>query len=150
MPHSQVILLVDDDKDDRFLLRRSFATAGIPNPLYEVTGGAKAIAYLAGEGQYSDRNLFPLPGIILLDLNMPGVDGFDVLQWIRSKMPVQGLLIIVLSRVEHIREVNRAYALGANSFLTKPGPEKELDGIIASFRDYWILQNRPPTLNSGN
>jgi CheY-like chemotaxis protein len=148
MPHSQVILLVDDDRNDRFLLRRAFEVAGVVNAIYEVSDGAKAIAYLGGEGIYADRALFPFPGIILLDLNMPGMSGFDVLQWIRSKLTVQGLLIIVLSRVDEVRQVNRAYALGANSFLTKPGKEEDLHGLITAFRDYWILRNRPPRQSS--
>src|SRR5688572_12290101 len=117
MPHTQVILLVDDDANDRLLIRRAFDAAGIINPVFEVPDGSKAIAYLAGEGVYANRALFPFPRIILLDLNMPGANGFDVLQWIRSKLTTQGLLIIVLSAAAEIRQINRAYALGANSFL---------------------------------
>jgi CheY-like chemotaxis protein len=150
MPHrNQVILLADDDPNDRFLIRRAFQKLGIMNPLFEVHDGAAAIAYLSGEGQYGDRRLFPFPGILLLDLQMPRVDGLEVLEWVRSKLTVPGLLIVVLSRNDELRQVNRAYALGANSFLTKPGSEQELEGLISSFRDYWIIKNKPPRSEVG-
>ena len=145
MPHrNQVILLVDDDPNDRFLIRRAFDRIGIQNPLVEVTDGAEAIAYLEGRAPYHDRAKHPFPGILLLDMQMPRVGGLEVLEWIRSKLSVAGLLIIVLSRLDEIRQVNRAYALGANSFLTKPGNEDDLQSLITAFRDYWIIRNKPP------
>lgn len=148
MPNpNQVILLVDDDPNDRFLFRRAFERLGIANPLYEVTDGAQAIAYLDGRPPYENRTLFPFPGILLLDLQMPRVGGMEVLEWIRSKLSVAGLLIIVLSRVEEIRQVNRAYALGANSFLTKPSAEQDLHSLVTAFRDYWIIKNKAPDPN---
>ncbi|HEY6226981.1 MAG TPA: response regulator [Verrucomicrobiae bacterium] len=134
-----VILLIDDDPDDRFLVRRAFERLNIENPLIEVHDGEEAIAYLSGEGQFSDRRKYPFPGILLLDLQMPRIDGLELLNWIRLNLTVPNFLIIVLSRVDEIRQVNKAYALGANSFLIKPGSEEELRGLIASFRDYWIV-----------
>lgn len=148
MPHSRLILLVDDNPDDRFLVRRAMSKAGIVNPVQEAKSGSEAISYLKGESKFSDREKFPFPGIILLDLNMPDVDGFTVLEWMRSKMPVAGALVVVLSRHDEMKQINRAYSLGANSFLTKPGPEKELEGLIVAFRDYWLLRNRPPQIRS--
>jgi CheY-like chemotaxis protein len=145
MSHTQVILLADDDANDRLLLRRAFEKAGVVNPVFEVCNGAQAIAYLDGQGAYADRGLFPFPRILLLDMNMPEANGLDVLQWIRSKLTTQGLLIIVLSAVQEVRQVNRAYALGANSFLIKPSDEESLNELIHAFRDYWILRNKPPT-----
>jgi CheY-like chemotaxis protein len=141
---NRLILLVDDDSNDRWLLRRAFERAGVLNPIREIWTGAEAIAYLAGEGEFADRNKHPFPAILLLDLNMPGASGFDVLKWIRDKMPRQGLLIVVLSHLDEIRAINRAYSLGANSFLTKPGDEQQLEGLIKSFRDYWLVRNTPP------
>lgn len=143
MPNrNPVILLIDDDPDDRFLVRRSFERLGIENPLIEVHDGQEAIAYLSGDGPYADRRKYPFPGILLLDLQMPRVDGLELLNWIRLNLSVPGFLIIVLSRVDEIRQVNKAYALGANSFLIKPGNEEELRGLISSFRDYWIVGNK--------
>jgi CheY-like chemotaxis protein len=145
MPSSRTILLVDDSEDDRILLRRAFQKAGVINPVQEVVSGDAAIAYLNGDGPYQDRQKYPFPGILLLDLNMPGKDGFEVLAWVRNKLTVGGLLIIVLSRLDEMRNINRAYALGANSFLTKPGDLMELEGLINSFREYWLTRNKPPT-----
>jgi CheY-like chemotaxis protein len=147
-PRNPVVLLVDDDPNDRFLIRRSFQKLGIENPLIEVTDGVAAIAYLEGQGPYVDRVKYPFPGILLLDLQMPRMDGLQVLEWIRSKLTVTGFLIIVLSRLDEIRQVNRAYALGANSFLTKPGTEEDLHALITAFRDYWILKNKQPARNA--
>jgi CheY-like chemotaxis protein len=146
VPRSRLILVADDSSDDLLLLQRAFHTVGVINPIREVRSGEEAIGYLRGDGPYSDRVKYPFPGILLLDLHMPDGDGFKVLSWIRDKLPMAGLLIIVLSGAKEMRDVNRAYALGANSFLTKPGEPKELEQLIRSFHDYWILRNRPPAL----
>jgi CheY-like chemotaxis protein len=136
------ILIVDDSSDDLILLKRAFKKAGVGNPIDWVKSGREAIEYLklATEGRPAHR----LPSVILLDLQMPDGDGFEVLQWIRNKFPNGGLLIVVLTRVEELRAVNRAYALGANSFLTKPGSVEELNELIRIFSGYWLLTNRPP------
>ena len=146
MAINRTILLVDDSKDDTLLIQRAIIQAGIVNPVQAVDGGEEAIAYLKGDGKYSDRERYPFPGIILLDLGMPNCDGFEVLHWIRNKLRIQGLLIIVLSRLDEIRNINRAYALGANSFLTKPGDPRELKQLIKAFKEYWLLTNKAPPL----
>ncbi|HEV8543966.1 MAG TPA: response regulator [Verrucomicrobiae bacterium] len=144
MPKNRTILIADDSPDDLFLLRRSFQRAGVLNPVQEVRSGKEAIAYLKGTGPYADREKFPFPEILLLDLNMPEGDGFEVLQWIRDKLPVADLLIIVLSQLDELKSINRAYSLGANSFLAKPGDEQELHNLIKVFGDYWLVRNKPP------
>src|SRR5207247_4982072 len=88
-------------------------------PIQIVRNGDEAIAYLKGEGQYANRAEYPLPGLLLLDLKMPGKDGFDVLRWIRQQPGVSELRIVVLTSSDEIRDVNQAYQLGANSFLFK-------------------------------
>jgi CheY-like chemotaxis protein len=149
------ILIVDDSSDDVILLKRAFSRAGVVNPINWVKSGHEAIRYIKGEGIYADRMEYPLPSVILLDLNMPDGDGFDVLTWIRNKFPNGGLLIVVLTHVEEIRKINRAYSLGANSFLTKPGNSEELQELINIFSGYWLLNNRLPShpseaISSGN
>jgi CheY-like chemotaxis protein len=139
-----LILIVEDSSDDVMLLKRAFAKAGVMNPLFTVNSGRQAVRYLSGEEEYADRERFPLPNIILLDLQMPDGDGFDVLRWIRNKFPQGGLLIIVLTRVEEIKKINQAYALGANSFLTKTGDPDELQQLINIFGGYWLLRNQYP------
>jgi CheY-like chemotaxis protein len=141
----RLILLVDDSSDDRLLLIRAFQKVGVVNPVVELSSGFEAIQYLEGSGEYTDRTRYPFPGILLLDLNMPHVSGFSVLQWIRDKLVSTPFLVIVLSRLDEIKNINRAYALGANSFLTKPGDEKELQALIKSFHDYWVLRNKGPS-----
>jgi CheY-like chemotaxis protein len=140
-----VILLVDDDANDRFLIQRSLQKMGIENPVFEAKDGAQAIAYLAGEREFADRKKYPYPGILFLDLKMPETDGFEVLEWIRAQGSGSDFLLIVLSRNDELRQVNRAYALGANSFLAKPGTEDDLQELITAFRDYWLVRGRPVT-----
>jgi CheY-like chemotaxis protein len=144
------ILVVDDSSDDFLLLKRAFSKAGVVNPVYWVRSGSEAIQYLNGSGPYADRDASPIPSVILLDLNMPDGDGFDVLTWIRNKYPNGGLLVVVLTRVEEIRKINRAYSLGANSFLTKPGNAEELQELVNIFSGYWLLNNRGPQPGRSN
>jgi CheY-like chemotaxis protein len=139
------ILIVDDSPDDVTLLKRAFKKAGVINPMNWVKSGKEAISYLNGAPPFTDRTQNPLPNVILLDLNMPDGDGFEVLQWIRKKFPAGGLLVVVLTRVEEIRQINRAYSLGANSFLTKPGKVEELEELIEIFSGYWLLNNNIPS-----
>ncbi|HEX7861149.1 MAG TPA: response regulator [Verrucomicrobiae bacterium] len=145
MGSAPAILIVDDSSDDFLLLKRAFAKSGVANPLYWVRSGREAINYLSGTGPYNDREEFPIPSVILLDLNMPDGNGFDVLTWIRNKFPSGGLLVVVLTHIEEIRKINRAYSLGANSFLTKPGNPEELQELINIFSGYWLLNNRGPS-----
>src|SRR5438477_12877403 len=120
MPHISVILLAEDREDDVLLIRRAFNKANLLNPLHLVHDGDEAIAYLKGEGQFANRAEYPLPSLLLLDLKMPRRDGFEVLQWVREQSSLKALRVIVLTSSEHIQDVNRAYDLGANSFLVKP------------------------------
>jgi len=142
-----LILLADDSLDDRLLIRRAFVKAGVVNPICEVGTGMEVMAYLNGEPPYEDREKFPFPAILLLDLYMPAGDGFQVLRWIRNKLVSPNFLIIMLSRSDEIKHVDRAYAMGAHSFLTKGSPE-DLQKVIEHFRDFWILKNKGPALES--
>jgi CheY-like chemotaxis protein len=139
-----LILLVEDRDDDVVILRRSFQHAGIANPMQVANDGEEAVAYLSGTGKYSQRKESPLPELVLLDLKLPKLDGFEVLRWIRTQPALSGLRVVVLSSSESIQDVNLAYALGANSFLVKPTDFKgfvELSGFI---NDYWFVLSRAP------
>src|SRR6266478_3502607 len=120
MPDNALILIADDREDDVLLMQRSLEKAGVTNPLQVVHNGEETIAYLRGEGRFSNRAEYPLPALLLLDLKMPRKDGFEVLEWIRQESAIRALRIIVLTSSENIRDVSRAYELGANSFLVKP------------------------------
>src|SRR5262245_8793713 len=120
MSEQSVILLVEDREDDILLVQRSLMRARVINPLFVVRSGEEAISYLRGEGRYTNRAEYPVPDLVLLDLKMPGLDGFDVLRWTRSQAAFKALRIIVLTSSEDVYDVDKAYQLGANSFLVKP------------------------------
>jgi CheY-like chemotaxis protein len=144
VPDTPVILLVEDRDDDVLLVRRAFQKADIANPLQIARDGEQAIAYLSGVGQFSDRSVFPLPGLILLDLKLPGMDGFEVLQWLRRQPGIAGTAVVVLTSSEQLRDVNRAYALGANSFLVKPLEFESHIQLSKLIREYWLKTVKLP------
>src|SRR5437660_5264305 len=119
-PDQSVILLVEDREDDVVLIRRAFDKAKVINPIQVVSNGEEAIWYLKGEGKYANRAEYPLPDLVLLDLKMPRVDGFEVLRWIRQQPGLSSVRVVVLTSSDQMRDVNEAYQLGANSFLVKP------------------------------
>src|ERR1700677_867159 len=110
------ILMVDDSKDNLLLMRAAFEIARCDNPLQEVYNGEEAIAYLKGEAPYEDRERFPLPVVMLLDLNMPRKSGFDVLAWVRAQQGLKRLSIVIVTASTRIEDVQRAFDLGATSF----------------------------------
>ena len=125
-----LILVVEDNENDLTIIRRTLTNACLPNPRHFVESGEEAINYLVGVGPYSDREKYPLPALVLLDLKLPVMDGFEVLKWIRSQPSLKDLRVVVLTSSTHIRDVNQAYKLGANSFLVKP---LEFENVRALF-----------------
>jgi CheY-like chemotaxis protein len=123
MNTQSIFLLVEDNEDDVFFMERAFQQAGVRNPLHVVRNGEEAIEYLSGQNDFSDRERYPLPDLIFLDLKMPGVNGFEVLKWMRDqslKLPVA----VLTSSPEEI-DRQRAFELGAECYLLKP-PSKEM------------------------
>ena len=114
------ILLVENNPDDILLITRAFQRAKVRRPIQKVKGGLDAIAYLKGEPRFVDRRKYPLPAVVLLDIKMPVMDGFEVLRWIRRDEKFSELCVVMLTSSDLIRDVNQAYQLGANSFLVKP------------------------------
>ena len=127
MIEDPIVLLVDDSKNAAMLMCTVFQRAGFVQPMRLAVDGDDAIAYLRGDGRYSDRKLFPLPTTVLLDLNMPRKDGFEVLDWIRHQPALRRLRVYILSASSRAQDIERAYDLGANSYLVKPG---NLDGLL--------------------
>jgi CheY-like chemotaxis protein len=144
MSEHAVILLAEDEEDDVILIRRAFAKANISNPLHVVWNGQEAIAYLMGVGEYANRDEYPLPVLILLDLKMPRVGGFEVLQWLRQQPSLAPLPVLVLTSSERIRDVNEAYRLGANSFLVKPLDFENAVELSRLINDYWLKTTKIP------
>jgi CheY-like chemotaxis protein len=139
-----IILLADDSDDDVTMFRRAFRRAGFHNPVQVVADGEQAIAYLAGEGKFANRAEYPLPTFMLLDLKMPRTNGFEVLDWLRRQISLRSLIVIVLTTSDAVQDINRAYQLGANSFLTKPLHMPEFDQMIVAMHKYWTAFNRSP------
>ena len=144
MPDLAVILLADDLEDDVLLIRRAFKKGNIHNPVHVVRDGEEAIAYLKGEGKYANRDEYPLPDLMLLDLQMPLKDGFEVLRWVRQQPGLAGLRIVVLTSSEDLRDVNEAYRLGANSFLVKPLEFENFVETSMFLKHYWLVMNKNP------
>jgi CheY-like chemotaxis protein len=140
----QVVLYAEDDESDAFLFQHAFAQAGITQRLIIVRDGQMAIEYLAGTGAYADRAQYPLPSLVLLDLNMPGVSGLDVLRWIRANPALSTLTAVILTSSNQQADIHRANEHGADDYLVKPC---ELDAIISLARtinDRWLKGNEKP------
>ena len=118
--------------------------ANIINPLVVVRNGEEAIQYLSADGPYANRQEFPLPSVVLLDLKLTGKSGFDVLEWIRSQPGMRTLRVIVLTSSDSVYDVDRAYKLGANSFIVKPVRFEALVEIMQSIRGYWMWFDTAP------
>jgi CheY-like chemotaxis protein len=144
MSECPIILLAEDDNDYVFLIKKVFAKAHIPNPVHVVWNGEEVISYLKGEGKYSNRDEYPLPDILLLDLKMPRVNGFEVLHWIRQQPGLSRLRILVLTSSDQMRDVNQAYELGANSFLVKPIDFEDFTHLSRLIADFWFKASRAP------
>ena len=145
MPPDQYILLVEDDPNDTLLIKRAFQKADLGEILKSVSDGDQAIEYLSGTNEFADRARFPLPFLVLLDLKMPSTDGFQVLQWVRAQRDFKRLLVVVLTSSNLQTDVDRAYDLGANSYLVKPVEFNEMVNMILRFEAYWTEINRFPT-----
>ena len=143
-PESAVILLVEDRDDDIVLIRKSFEKAELANPIYVVKNGEEAVAYLTGDAPFSNRNEYPLPDLILLDLKMPKLDGFETLLWIRNQPGIRNIPVVILTSSEDLGDVTKAYALGANSYLVKPVDFEHSIELVKMLHKYWLRSSRLP------
>ena len=130
-----LIVLVDDREDDCVLLERELRKQGVVNPIVKFTDGEKALRFIKGEGPYANRTKYPLPAILMMDLKMPKVSGFDILTWLQGH-PLPDCLVFVVSELHTIGEINRAYHLGAHSYIIKPSLEAELRECLKSFPQF--------------
>jgi DNA-binding response OmpR family regulator len=141
------ILLVEDDPNDVFLLRRAFRKAKLENAVQVVADGDTAVAYLAGQGAFADRARYPLPILILLDLKLPRRSGLEVLGWLRQQAELKRLPVVMLSSSNEVIDINRAYDLGVNSYLVKPTTFQVLLEMIRTLGLYWMIFNEKPMLH---
>jgi CheY-like chemotaxis protein len=140
------ILLVEDSPDDALLIQRAFRKANLANPVQLVRDGEEAVAYLSGTPPWDDRARFPLPVFMLLDLKLPRRSGLEVLAWVRQESPVKRLPVVVLTSSRESVDVNRAYDLGVNSYLTKPVGFEALLEMVKNVNLYWLVMNEFPEL----
>lgn len=131
-----VILLVDDNPHDVVLIRLAFRRVGIIDTIHLVKDGVEAMRYIKGEGAYADRHQFPVPTLVLLDLKMPQTSGFDVLRWLREQPELSNVVVVVMSGSKNDGDIERAYALGASSYLVKPTRFEEMVKMMESLKDY--------------
>ncbi|HZM03348.1 MAG TPA: response regulator [Candidatus Saccharimonadales bacterium] len=132
MNFDKTILLVEDNRDDVFIFKKTLKKAQINNPVNVVANGQEAVDYLSGVNKYSDREKYPLPCVIFLDLKMPYFDGFEVLAWLRAQPSLQSINAVVLSSSDEPNDHQRAYALGTRSYLVKPPRPEEIRRFIVS------------------
>jgi len=132
------ILLAEDDENDIYLMGRAFERAGIPNPLHIVRNGKEAVDYLSGAAHYSNRAKFPLPGLLLLDLKMPWMDGFDVLKWLRGNPQFNTLPVVVLTSSKIQKDVDESRQLGVYDYRVKPHGCEDLVKLMDDVRRCWL------------
>jgi CheY-like chemotaxis protein len=136
------ILAAEDNEDDAFLLRQGFAKAKLHNPLHVVSDGEQALAYLKGDGQYSDRKTHPFPVLLLLDLKMPRMNGHETLAAIRKDEQLKRLIVIFLTVSPLKRDINEAFDLRANSYLVKPATPDLMADALSKVKAYWLGFNQ--------
>lgn len=135
------ILLAEDNDDDIVLIRESFTEAKLANELHVVRDGEEALAYLRREGKYKDVTM---PGLLLLDIKMPKMDGFEVLQEVKSDPTLRHVPVVMLTTSERDEDIVRSYAEGACSYITKPVRFEEFVTVVTQFALYWSLVARIP------
>jgi CheY-like chemotaxis protein len=133
-----VILMAEDDADDRLLVRDAFEESRLLNELRFVEDGEELLDYLRGEGRYTDRANAPRPGLILLDLNMPRKDGREALREIKADADLRRIPVVVMTTSKAEEDIFRSYDLGASSYISKPVTFERLVDLIKTLGQYWI------------
>ncbi len=144
---NRTVLLVEDFENDVVLMWRSWKMEAVPAGLQVVTDGQQALDYLAGNGEFSNREKFPLPCLMLLDLKLPHVSGMEVLKRVRTETALKALPVLVLTTSGLERDVIEAYQCGANAFLIKPSSVRDLAMLVRLIRDFWLGVNQLPRLD---
>jgi CheY-like chemotaxis protein len=139
-----VYLIAEDEEASRILLKRAFLKSGLNVPVHFIIDGQETIDYLRGKGKFKDRAEFPFPAILLLDYQMPKLNGFNVLKEIRTDATLKKLAVVMLSSSISELQIQRAYELGVNSYIEKPSDFGELVHSIACIHQYWFGCNHFP------
>ena len=137
------ILLVEDDENDATLMKMAFEKNKILNPVQWVKDGLEAVAYLNGEGDYADRSKYPFPEVLLLDLKMPRMSGLELLAWIAEHPAFKIIPTIIMTSSRQELDIEKAYNLGANTYMTKPCSFDELAQMVQVTHEYWAMSVKP-------
>ncbi|MEQ1528673.1 MAG: response regulator [Methylococcales bacterium] len=146
MAHPACILLVDDNRMDVELALDAFKEVKFANQIEIAGNGQQALDYLLGVGSYADRSRYPFPDLILLDLKMPGMDGFDVLKKIKGTPLIKRLPVVILTSSHEEGDRALSYDTGANSYLVKPVSFAGFLEVVKKIQDYWLVLNVEPPL----
>ena len=138
------MLYVEDERSDVLLLRVAFTRAGLSNPVHIAVDGAEAIDYLAGNGPFADRNLHPLPALVLLDLNLPKKSGFEVLRWIRQQPQFASLPVVIYTSSVGLMDKDTAGLLGATDYFVKRSGVNHIAKLVRSLAERWLTQSASP------
>lgn len=139
---SSTLLVVEDDENDLFFLDRTIRKAGIENPIQVARSGLEAIEYLSGTGSFADRQQFPLPSLVFLDLHLPGKSGLEVLSWIRKQPELNEVVVVLLTASKEEAAISAAYEIGANCYLVKPPTGESLNVLLEALDLYSLQINR--------
>lgn len=138
------IILIDDNQSDIDLTKRAFKQANVPNPIATITDGEEALDFLLAKGKHANRNKFKLPAFVLLDLNMPGLNGHEVLKKIRNEEDLNGLVVVMLTSSREEKDISLSYKVGVNSYISKPVDFVEFVDLIKHTSNYWLSINASP------
>jgi len=132
------ILMADDDPDDRLMTQEAFTECRLSNPLHFVDDGEELLDYLNRRGRFADESTYPMPGLVLLDLNMPRKDGREALREIKGDPRLRGIPVVILTTSKAEEDVLRSYHDGVNSFITKPVTFTALLEVVRTLGSYWL------------
>jgi CheY-like chemotaxis protein len=138
-PVPATVLYAEDEETDVFFMRAAFQKLGLDQSLRAVGNGQEAMDYLAGNGRFTDRQRFPVPTVLLLDLNLPLISGFEVLKWLRARPQFQTLPVVVFSSSTRETDRLKAKEFGANEFVEKPSSGAGFGGVAQQIRSRWLI-----------
>lgn len=136
------ILYAEDEPNDILFLELALQSTGSPHDLHSVADGEQALEYLSGKGHYADRTRHPLPGLVLLDINMPKISGLEVLEWIRQEPRFESLPVVMLTSSSRPEDKEKAQTLGADDYLLKPPDPRKLVEMVKSLQDRWLSNQK--------
>jgi CheY-like chemotaxis protein len=133
-----MVLYVENEQNDILFMRRAFSRAGLDGWLQPVSDARTAMLYLEGEAPYTDRTLHPLPRLLLVDLNLPAISGFELLNWLRQRPQLQQLIVVIFSSSARPEDIKRASDLGAHDYLEKPTSGAQFGDVVETLRQRWL------------